>query len=58
MGAKLYHVKLVGAVRSVEDFGTNVVYEVEDGTGLEEVKQWLDENDNSAIQEMRKNFAR
>jgi replication factor A2 len=27
---------------------------VEDGTGLVEVKQWLDENDNSAIQEMRK----
>jgi hypothetical protein len=27
---------------------------VEDGTGLMEVKQWLDENDNSAIQEMRK----
>lgn len=53
-GRKLYHVKLVGAVRSVEDFSTNVVYEVEDGTGLVEVKQWLDENVNSAIQEMRK----
>jgi replication factor A2 len=53
-GRKLYHVKLVGAVRSVEDFSTNVVYEIEDGTGLVEVKQWLDENDNSAIQEMRK----
>jgi hypothetical protein len=35
-GRKLYHVKLVGAVRSVEDFSTNVVYEVEDGTGLME----------------------
>jgi hypothetical protein len=52
-GRKLYHVKLVGAVRSVEDFSTNVVYEIEDGTGFVEVKQWLDENDNSAIQEMR-----
>jgi replication factor A2 len=57
-GRKLYHVKLVGAVRSVEDFSTNVVYEVEDGTGLVEVKQWLDENDNSAIQEMRKETLR
>jgi replication factor A2 len=53
-GRKLYHVQLVGAVRSVEDFSTNVVYEIEDGTGLVEVKQWLDENDNTAIQDMRK----
>jgi replication factor A2 len=53
-GRKVASVKLVGAVRSVQDFSTNVVYELEDGTGLIEVKQWLDDNDCTALAELRK----
>jgi replication factor A2 len=52
-GRKLSTVKVVGAVRSVEDASTNVLYQLEDGTGLMDVKQWLDDNDCTAIQEIR-----
>lgn len=52
-GRKLYHVKIIGAVRAVEDYSTNIVYELEDGTGLIEVKQWFDENDCEAISTTR-----
>jgi replication factor A2 len=52
-GRELHHVKFVGAVRSAEDFSTNVTFGIEDGTGLVDVKQWLDVNDCSAIAEMR-----
>ena len=52
-GRELHHVKLIGAVRSVEDFSTNVTYGIEDGTGLVDVKQWLDDNDCTAVAEMR-----
>lgn len=52
-GRKLFHIRLVAAVRSVEDFSTNVLYNVEDGTGLIEVKQWLDDKDCTATVEMR-----
>lgn len=52
-GRKLYHVKLVGAVRSVADYSTNSMFEIEDGTGLIEVKQWIDANDCTALSQMR-----
>jgi replication factor A2 len=52
-GRKLYHVKIVGAVRSVEDFSTNCLYGIEDGTGLIEVKQWIDSNDCTALHQLR-----
>lgn len=52
-GRELHHVKFVGAVRSSEDFSTNVTFGIEDGTGLVDVKQWLDVNDCSAVSEMR-----
>eukprot|EP00980_Cylindrotheca_fusiformis_P020708 scaffold7738_cov133-Cylindrotheca_fusiformis.AAC.17 len=52
-GRKLSTIKVVAAVRSVEDASTNVLYQAEDGTGLMEVKQWLDDNDCTAIQEIR-----
>jgi replication factor A2 len=52
-GRKLNQVKLIGAVRSWNEFSTNVVYEIEDGTGLVEVKEWLDDSDCTAILEMR-----
>jgi replication factor A2 len=57
-GRPLHSIKLIAAVRSVEDMSTNVVYQVEDGTGLMDVKQWLDDNDSSAIMEMRKETAK
>lgn len=46
-------VKIIGAVRTVTEQSTNVMYEIEDGTGLLEVKHWIDQNDNSAITQMR-----
>lgn len=52
-GRKLASVKIVGATRSVNDNSTNILYELEDGTGLIEVKQWLNDNDCSAVQEIR-----
>lgn len=47
----LHHVKLVGAIRSVEQNSTNYNYVIEDGTGIVEVKQWIDENGCTALQE-------
>lgn len=52
-GRELHHVKFLGAVRSFEDQSTNVTFSIEDGTGLVDVKQWLDVNDCAAIAEMR-----
>jgi len=57
-GRKIAHVRLVVATRSVEEFSTNIVYSVEDGTGLIEVKQWMDENNCSAVAEMRQKTLR
>ncbi|KAG7353801.1 replication factor A [Nitzschia inconspicua] len=54
-GRPLHSVKFIAAVRSVEDSSTTIVYQVEDGTGLMDVKQWLDDNnDSSTVMEMRK----
>jgi replication factor A2 len=52
-GRKLAMVKLVATARSVEDHSTNIVYSMEDGTGLIEVKQWHDDNQCTALQEIR-----
>lgn len=41
-GRPLHHVKFVGAVRSVDDMSTASIYQIEDGTGLIDVKQWSD----------------
>jgi replication factor A2 len=57
-GRPLHHIRLVGAVRSVETLSTNMAYEIEDGTGLIEVKQWMDDNDCSAIQDEKIEAAR
>jgi replication factor A2 len=58
-GRKVYHVKLVGAVRSFVDQSTNCLYEIEDGTGLLEVKQWTDANaECSALTELREQTQR
>ena len=52
-GRKMNQVCIVGATRSVEDFSTNVLYLIEDGTGLIEVKQWLDDNDSTGLAAIR-----
>ena len=41
-GRQLYHVQIVGAIKTISDNSTNILYEIEDGTGLIEVKKWLD----------------
>ncbi|CAB9510957.1 Replication protein A 32 kDa subunit [Seminavis robusta] len=51
-GRKFTHIKLVGAVRGFESNSTHMMYQIEDGTGLVEVKQWLDESGCTAQQEM------
>jgi replication factor A2 len=52
-GRKLSQVCIVAATRSVEDFSTNSVYLLEDGTGLIECKQWLDDNDSTGTTAIR-----
>jgi len=46
-------VRFVGAVRSVEEQSTNVCFQVEDGTGLIDVKQWYDQADCESVTEQR-----
>mmetsp|Transcript_520 Transcript_520/g.678 ORF Transcript_520/g.678 Transcript_520/m.678 type:complete len:277 (-) Transcript_520:4507-5337(-) len=56
-GRALTMCKIVCAVRSMEEASTNFSFLVEDGTGLCEVKQWLDVNDaaqNNAVEDMRR----
>jgi len=52
-GRKISRVRIVGAIRSYEDMSTNCLYSIEDGTGLVEVKQWLDDSACSAVSELR-----
>jgi len=40
---KIHHVKIVAAIRGFQEHSSNLTFEVEDGTGLLNVKQWLDE---------------
>lgn len=57
-GRKVAMVKLVATARAVEDHSTNIVYNMEDGTGLIDVKQWHNDNDCSAFQEIRQETAK
>mmetsp|Transcript_1579 Transcript_1579/g.3517 ORF Transcript_1579/g.3517 Transcript_1579/m.3517 type:complete len:292 (+) Transcript_1579:202-1077(+) len=57
-GRSVQTVKVVAAVRSAEDQSTNVMYILEDGTATMDVKQWLDDNDPSALTELRHQTAR
>lgn len=53
-GRMINRVRFVAAVRSFEDMSTNIEYEVEDGTGMIKVKEWLDDlKENSKTAEMR-----
>jgi replication factor A2 len=52
-GRELHRVKLVGAVRSYDVHSTHIVYSIEDSTGLIEVKDWLNQDDNPASAQLR-----
>lgn len=52
-GRSLHAVKFIAAIRAVEESSTNILYQVEDGTGMMDVKQWLDDNDSSAVMQQR-----
>jgi hypothetical protein len=53
-GRSVSMVKIIGAVRSFNEQSTHVVYQLEDGTGLMDIKQWVDDNDCTAVLEIRK----
>lgn len=57
-GRSLHHIKIVAAVRGVSDFSTNHVFDVEDGTGRIDVKQWTDTNDNTVQVQIRASASR
>lgn len=53
-GRTLYMVKIVGCVRTFEQKSTNLAIEIEDGTGMMEVKTWMNEGDDcSAVANLR-----
>lgn len=53
-GREITTIKLIGAIRTVSEDSTNMTFEIEDGTGLIEVKQYVDEGvDNKYVREMR-----
>lgn len=43
-GRELHQVKLIGAVRSADSQSTAVTYQIEDGTGIIEVKEFINED--------------
>jgi replication factor A2 len=53
-GRKLVKVVIVGAIKEYKDLLSNILYQIEDGTGLIIVKQWIEQNDCAAKQKMRK----
>ena len=57
-GREPHQVKLVAAIRSVNPSSTAYNYEVEDGTGFIEVKEWLDDNDPLLKSQMRDEAAK
>jgi len=52
-GREIHQVKFVGAVRGVDEQSTNASFQIEDGTGLMEVKQWVNTEDCRAVTQMR-----
>lgn len=53
-GRPIHMVKLVAAVRSVEERSTNMFIDIEDGTGFAQVKVWINEGEDcSAISNFR-----
>lgn len=57
-GREPYLVKIVGAVREVVKTSTNYMYTIEDGTGVVQVKEFIDDSSyNEAIQQQREEAA-
>ena len=56
-GREPQNVKLIAAVRSVEKSSTAYNYELEDGTGLISVKEWVDNADTLEVQQLREEAA-
>jgi RPA family protein len=52
-GAELHQVKIVGNVLKVEEQSTFTKFDVEDSTGVVEVKLWLDNGDDEFMAERR-----
>lgn len=53
-GREITTIKLIGAIRTFNEDSTNMTFDIEDGTGLIEVKQYVDEGvDNKYVREMR-----
>ncbi|GKY94133.1 hypothetical protein MPSEU_000379400 [Mayamaea pseudoterrestris] len=57
-GRKMNQVCIVGATRSYDDFSTNILFAIEDGTGLIDSKQWIDDSDSTGLAEIRKQTLR
>ena len=52
-GAELHQVKIVGNILKVEETSTFTKYDIEDSTGVVEVKMWLDQSDDDTMTERR-----
>lgn len=46
---QLHHVKIVGLVLGMQEFSTNVTYQIEDGSGRIDVKVWIDKDGTDAF---------
>ncbi|RMZ76487.1 hypothetical protein DV738_g4944, partial [Chaetothyriales sp. CBS 135597] len=46
-GSRITLLTFVGQVRFVQQQATNVTYKIDDGTGIVEVKQWINSDDNN-----------
>ena len=58
-GRSLHMVKIVGAVREADLRSTNLFVQLEDGTGLIQVKVWVNDGDDpSAISQLRQEACR
>jgi len=58
-GRSLHMIKIVGAVREADLRSTNLFVQLEDGTGLTQVKVWMNEGeDPSAISQLRQEACR
>lgn len=52
-GRELGHVTFVGVIRSVSESETNLSYEVEDGTGMIEVREWISRDESEYTAQKR-----
>ncbi|EJK75519.1 hypothetical protein THAOC_02754, partial [Thalassiosira oceanica] len=58
-GRSLHMIKIVGAVREADLRSTNLFVQLEDGTGLMQVKVWINDGDDpSAISQLRQEACR